>query len=171
MQHDPLWTGLNIPHAQWTTLVLRFVAFAHEVDINGDGMMEWDEFTRFVVVKAQLHHAQMSIDQLAEYRQGSRQVRIDLSDRGKSNEVAHGCTSGPLNSSSSPSLVRSFFNLSKCYALYCRKKCPKSGVEAVGYPPIPPRPETSVPLNKTSPLVTKAVDCPDPLLCEQLQDS
>lgn len=36
--------------------------------------MEWDEFTRFVVVKAQLHHAQMSIDQLAEYRQGSRQV-------------------------------------------------------------------------------------------------
>lgn len=46
-----------------------------KVDINGDGMMEWDEFTRFVVVKAQLHHAQMSIDQLAEYRQGSRQVR------------------------------------------------------------------------------------------------
>lgn len=41
-------------------------------------MMEWDEFTRFVVVKAQLHHAQMSIDQLAEYRQGSRQVRIGL---------------------------------------------------------------------------------------------
>lgn len=46
-----------------------------KVDINGDGMMEWDEFTRFVVVKAQLHHAQMSIDQLAEYRQGSRQAR------------------------------------------------------------------------------------------------
>ncbi len=46
-----------------------------KVDINGDGMMEWDEFTRFVVVKAQLHHAQMSIDQLAEYHQGSRQVR------------------------------------------------------------------------------------------------
>lgn len=45
-----------------------------KVDINGDGMMEWDEFTRFVVVKAQLHHAQMSIDQLAEYRQGPRQV-------------------------------------------------------------------------------------------------
>lgn len=37
-------------------------------------MMEWDEFTRFVVVKAQLHHAQMSIDQLAEYRQGFKQV-------------------------------------------------------------------------------------------------
>lgn len=37
-------------------------------------MMEWDEFTRFVVVKAQLHHAQMSIDQLAEYRQGPRQA-------------------------------------------------------------------------------------------------
>ncbi|CAN0498551.1 unnamed protein product, partial [Laminaria digitata] len=37
-------------------------------------MMEWDEFTRFVVVKAQLHHAQMSIDQLAEYRQGLKQV-------------------------------------------------------------------------------------------------
>lgn len=46
-----------------------------QVDINGDGMMEWDEFTRFVVVKAQLHHAQMSIDQLAEYRQGPRQAR------------------------------------------------------------------------------------------------
>lgn len=45
-----------------------------QVDINGDGMMEWDEFTRFVVVKAQLHHAQMSIDQLAEYRQGLKQV-------------------------------------------------------------------------------------------------
>lgn len=45
------------------------------MDINGDGMMEWDEFTRFVVAKAQLHHAQMSIDQLAEYRQGPRQVR------------------------------------------------------------------------------------------------
>lgn len=42
-------------------------------------MMEWDEFTRFVVVKAQLHHAQMNIDQLAEYRQGSRQVRKYLS--------------------------------------------------------------------------------------------
>ena len=39
-------------------------------------MMEWDEFTRFVVVKAQLHHAQMSIDQLAEYRQGLKQVMI-----------------------------------------------------------------------------------------------
>lgn len=54
-----------------------------EVDINGDGMMEWDEFTRFVVVKAQLHHAQMSIDQLAEYRQGSRQVGIDLGEKVK----------------------------------------------------------------------------------------
>lgn len=60
---------------------MRFYCFAYrspldlrKVDINGDGMMEWDEFTRFVVVKAQLHHAQMSIDQLAEYRQGSRQV-------------------------------------------------------------------------------------------------
>lgn len=40
--------------------------------------MEWDEFTRFVVVKAQLHHAQMSIDQLAEYRQGPRQVNEQL---------------------------------------------------------------------------------------------
>lgn len=47
---------------------------ASKVDINGDGMMEWDEFTRFVVVKAQLYHAQMSIDQLAEYRQGPRQA-------------------------------------------------------------------------------------------------
>lgn len=42
--------------------------------------MEWDEFTRFVVVKAQLHHAQMSIDQLAEYHQGSRQVRKNLAE-------------------------------------------------------------------------------------------
>lgn len=55
--------------------VRRLVLLLLEVDINGDGMMEWDEFTRFVVVKAQLHHAQMSIDQLAEYRQGSRQAR------------------------------------------------------------------------------------------------
>lgn len=45
-----------------------------KVDINGDGMMEWDEFTRFVVAKAQLHHAQMNLDQIGEYRQGPRQV-------------------------------------------------------------------------------------------------
>ncbi|CAM9417678.1 unnamed protein product [Scytosiphon promiscuus] len=57
-------------------VISNLVELFKEVDINGDGMMEWDEFTRFVVVKAQLHHAQMSIDQLAEYRQGSRQARI-----------------------------------------------------------------------------------------------
>lgn len=68
-------------------LVPRFVLFSRKVDINGDGMMEWDEFTRFVVVKAQLHHAQMSIDQLAEYRQGSRQVRINLGEMVKSVKV------------------------------------------------------------------------------------
>lgn len=55
-------------------LLMRVPCCARKVDINGDGMMEWDEFTRFVVVKAQLHHAQMTIDQLAEYRQGPRQV-------------------------------------------------------------------------------------------------
>eukprot|EP00752_Nemacystus_decipiens_P016546 g14788.t1 len=57
-------------------VISNLVELFKEVDINGDGMMEWDEFTRFVVVKAQLHHAQMSIDQLAEYRQGSRQVEV-----------------------------------------------------------------------------------------------
>lgn len=58
----------------WHVLVPACVVMRTKVDINGDGMMEWDEFTRFVVVKAQLHHAQMSIDQLAEYRQGPRQA-------------------------------------------------------------------------------------------------
>lgn len=55
--------------------VLRNASLS-QVDINGDGKMEWDEFSRFVVMKAQQHRAQMSIDQLAEYRQGSRQARM-----------------------------------------------------------------------------------------------
>ena len=78
---------------------LRLGLGLRKVDINGDGMMEWDEFTRFVVVKAQLHHAQMSIDQLAEYHQGARQVRKKL---GKNDANMRYC---PLPIAGSPTLV------------------------------------------------------------------
>ncbi|CAM9156385.1 unnamed protein product, partial [Discosporangium mesarthrocarpum] len=62
-------------------IMSNLVELFKEVDINGDGMMEWDEFTRFVVEKAQLHHAKLTIDQIQEYTQAPKQLEVSASNR------------------------------------------------------------------------------------------
>lgn len=42
----------------------NLVELFREVDINGDGEMEWDEFTRFIVEKASLFEEALAVDKI-----------------------------------------------------------------------------------------------------------
>jgi len=53
-------------------LVADLVELFREVDINGDGDMEWDEFTRFIVEKASLFQDRMSLDKIPPYYHNTR---------------------------------------------------------------------------------------------------
>ena len=53
-------------------LVANLVELFREVDVNGDGVMEWEEFTRFIVEKAALFKEQNSLDRIPEYRHNVR---------------------------------------------------------------------------------------------------
>lgn len=55
-------------------IIANLVELFQEVDINGDGMMEWEEFTRFIVEKAQLYHQLQAVEDLPSYRHASRSV-------------------------------------------------------------------------------------------------
>ena len=51
-------------------LVANLVELFREVDVNGDGVMEWEEFTRFIVEKAALFKEQNSLDRIPEQDKG-----------------------------------------------------------------------------------------------------
>ena len=48
-------------------LVADLVELFREVDINGDGDMEWDEFTRFIVEKASLFQVRGGVEGLCGF--------------------------------------------------------------------------------------------------------
>jgi len=66
-------------------LVADLVELFREVDINGDGDMEWDEFTRFIVEKASLFQDRMTLDKVAPYyhntRYNTENIPVDLRQR------------------------------------------------------------------------------------------
>jgi hypothetical protein len=48
-------------------IITNLVDMFKEVDINGDGSMEWEEFTRFMVEKAALYKESQSVDRIPNY--------------------------------------------------------------------------------------------------------
>ena len=56
-----------------TELTANLVELFREVDVNGDGYMEWEEFTRFMVEKAALFKQQLALDSIPSYSHNASQ--------------------------------------------------------------------------------------------------
>ena len=58
--------GLSIIRDE-AELVRNLVELFHEIDVNGDGDVEWEEFTRFIVEKARLFKEQNALERIPAY--------------------------------------------------------------------------------------------------------
>ncbi|GMH91364.1 hypothetical protein TrVE_jg9264 [Triparma verrucosa] len=67
----------------------NLVELFREVDINGDGEMEWDEFTRFIVEKASLFEEALAVDKIPSYTHNVRlnTENIDIEERQRHTET------------------------------------------------------------------------------------
>ncbi|CAM9167934.1 unnamed protein product, partial [Chrysoparadoxa australica] len=62
-------------------LISSLIELFKEMDVNGDGICQWDEFTRFVVEKSQIYHKSLSINQMAEYQSTEKAHEVFSSNR------------------------------------------------------------------------------------------
>ncbi|GMH62614.1 hypothetical protein TL16_g03514 [Triparma laevis f. inornata] len=67
----------------------NLVELFREVDINGDGEMEWDKFTRFIVEKASLFEEALAVDKIPSYTHNVRlnTENIDIEERQRHTET------------------------------------------------------------------------------------
>eukprot|EP00947_MAST-08B_sp_MAST-8B-sp1_P005471 g5471.t1 len=61
------WAGLDA-EGRRQARVQDLIELFNEIDVNGDEMMEWDEFTQFIVEKAFVFDNQYSIDSITDYQ-------------------------------------------------------------------------------------------------------
>ncbi|KAJ1457324.1 WD40-repeat-containing domain protein [Pelagophyceae sp. CCMP2097] len=71
---------LSSEHTQVRSLIELF----NEVDVNGDGAVEWEEFTRFIVEKAALYQEQNAVEKIATYSHA-----VDEPSRSRTNRHRH----------------------------------------------------------------------------------
>ena len=75
--------------ARQLEVTANLVELFREVDINGDGDMEWDEFTRFIVEKASLFQDALALEKTPPYLHNTRlnSENIDVEDRHRHTET------------------------------------------------------------------------------------
>ena len=66
--------SLSTPDTIKMRLLENLVELFKEVDVNGDGQMQWEEFSRFLVEKASVYHQAQSPDKMLEYHQAPLEV-------------------------------------------------------------------------------------------------